>query len=152
MKIKQIILLLLFTVSPNIYSQTETALVTEKMSEIISLVEKGDTAKLMEISTNSMYCLLCYPEDGYKRKNYNIKKKDFYKTHFPLIFTQDLISRLHRNETKILKETSGNSDFVVLYTTHKPNEFGDGNEGAQFGFWFKEEKGQLKLSGVETIP
>lgn len=41
---------------------------------------------------------------------------------------------------------------MVLYTTYRRNEFGDGHEGAQFVFQLKEEKGILKLNGIETVP
>ncbi|WP_162796303.1 hypothetical protein [Pedobacter namyangjuensis] len=41
---------------------------------------------------------------------------------------------------------------IIFYTTQRNNEFGYGREGAQFGFWLKEENGKLKLSGLEMIP
>ena len=123
------------------------------IQKVMTLIAKKDYAALNSLTTNKVYCYLCFEEAP--TKSPFIDKKVFYGKYANGIFNKDLLERLKRNETKFSLDASdpefGDRDYIVLYTTQRPNEFGDGHEGAQFVFWLKDEKGIFKLSGVETI-
>ncbi|MDN3691785.1 hypothetical protein QWZ06_05725 [Chryseobacterium tructae] len=139
------------TQSGNQSLQINAEAFTKKM---IHLITQKDYAALNKLTTPKVYCYLCFEETP--GKNAFIKKDVFYTQHAGEIFNKDLIERLDRNEIKFSYDGSDpgfkDRDYIVLYTTYRPNEFGDGHEGAQFVFWLKEEKGNFKLSGIETIP
>lgn len=122
--------------------------------KIITLISQKDYETLNELTTQKVYCYLCF--ETAPEKNAFVNKKAFYSKHIDNIFNKDLLERLKRNEIKFAIDKDDPSfsdrDYIVLYTTHRPNEFGDGHEGAQFVFWLKDEKGILKFSGVETVP
>ncbi|WP_160136499.1 hypothetical protein [Chryseobacterium sp. c4a] len=124
------------------------------IKKIIHLIIQKDYVALNQLTTPKVYCYLCFEDTP--RKSSLIKKDVFYKQHTTKIFNKDLIDKLNRNEIKFSYDGSDSGfkdrDYIVLYTIARPNEFGDGHEGAQFVFWLKEEKDNFKLSGVETIP
>lgn len=131
--------------------QIKAEVFTQKIIHLIT--EKNYTA-LNKLTTKKVYCSLCFDEAP--EKSYFMGKDLFYKKHVSTIFNKELLKRLNRNETEFSYDGTDpgfkDRDYIVLYTTYRPNEFGDGHEGAQFVFWLKEEKGNFKLSGVETIP
>lgn len=122
--------------------------------KVIHLITEKDYAALNQLTTSKVYCYLCF--ENAPEKNAFVGKDAFYKKHISTIFNKELLERLQRNETKFSYDGSDpgfkDRDYIVLYTTHRPNEFGDGHEGAQFVFWLKDEKGNFKLSGIETVP
>ncbi|MEJ5105749.1 hypothetical protein [Chryseobacterium sp. MYb328] len=137
------------SVNPQLQKKAEAF--TQK---IIHLITQKDYAALNQLTTKKVYCSLCF--ETAPEKNYFVGKDAFYQKHVDTIFNKELLERLNRNETKFSFDGSdpGFKDrtYIVLYTTQRRNEFGDGHEGAQFVFWLKEEKGAFKLSGIETIP
>mgnify|MGYP003409983101 CR=1 FL=1 len=143
-----ILLLMLSTV---FYAQDKLATVDTKMTEVLALIEKGDVEKLKQLSTQKMYCLQCF-ENSQGKAPYLVDSKTFYKKHSSKIFNQDVLKRIKEGEKKIITEEATTADYIALYTIYKANELAEGHEGMQFAFWFKEESGSLKLSGVETIP
>ncbi|WP_045500088.1 hypothetical protein [Chryseobacterium sp. StRB126] len=122
--------------------------------KVIHLITEKDYTALNQLTTSKVYCSLCVDETP--GKSYFVGKDAFYKKHIRTIFNKELLERLGRNEIKFSFDGSDpgfkDRDYIVLYTTYRPNEFGDGHEGAQFVFWLKDEKGNFKLSGVETVP
>lgn len=131
--------------------QTKAGQFTE---QIINLIAEKNYKALEPLTTKKVYCSLCFERASYK--NAFVNKNIFYNKHVSTIFNKELLERLKRNETKFSPDGSdpgfGDRDYIVLYTINRHNEFGDGHEGAQLVFWLKEEKGNFKLSGVETIP
>lgn len=131
--------------------QTKAEEFTQK---VIHLITEKDYAALNQLTTSKVYCSLCFDEAP--EKSYFVGRDVFYKKHISSIFNKELLERLKRNETKFSYDGSDagfkDRDYIVLYTTYRKNEFGDGHEGAQFIFWLKDEKGNFKLSGVETVP
>lgn len=122
--------------------------------QFITLIEKKDHDALKKLTASRLYCYLCFetaPENPPV-----VDRNTFYAQHVNQVFNKDLLERLKRNEIKFSvdrdQSQSGSRDYIVLYTTYRPNEFEKGHEGAQFIFWLKDEKGALKLSGVETVP
>lgn len=152
MKQKTLITILFSLWSVAIYAQSEQADLEEKTAQVLALIENRDIKTLKQHTTQKMYCGVCFQKPRNKRNPYSVSKSRFYKKHFNTIFDDELTGRLKRNEKIIITEKSRHSDYIVLFTTYRNNEFDDGHEGAQFGFWFKEENGNLKLSGIETIP
>ncbi|MGL6125722.1 hypothetical protein [Chryseobacterium artocarpi] len=122
--------------------------------QIINLITEKNYKALEPLTTQKVYCNLCFEAEPEKKAFVN--KNIFYSKHANAIFNKELLERLKRNETKFSPDGSdpgfGDRDYIVLYTINRPNEFGDGHEGAQFVFWLKEKNGTFKLSGVETIP
>lgn len=116
---------------------------------LIELIEQKDIETLQEITTETMYCYLCF--DKTPKQEPFITKRSFYKKHFKSVFDNELIQRLKRNEKEIFI-TDKDSPIWVRYTTYQNNESGIGHEGVQFVFWLKEENGILKLNGIEVIP
>lgn len=122
---------------------------------IIALIQQNNTVALRQLSSEKMYCYLCF--DATLEDEPYIDKTTFYDKLFNTIFDDELVTRLRRNEKQIFithddEYLPNNNAIIVLYTTYRNNEFGDGHEGAQFAFWLKEENGTLKLTGMETIP
>lgn len=141
------------------YAQTKSGNQLQKNAEqftqkIIQLIAQKDYTALQQLTTPKVYCYMCF--DDIPEKSTFIKSNVFYHQHVSKIFNKDLLERLNRNETKFSHDGSDpgfkDRDYIVLYTTQRPNEFGDGHEGAQFVFWLKNEKGNFKLSGIETVP
>ncbi|WCM42689.1 TPM domain-containing protein [Flavobacterium sp. CBA20B-1] len=133
--------------------ETKQALQTEVeafTTELIALIEQKNTQALQQISTDKIYCYLCFTERPEHEPFVN--KQNFYSKHFQNIFNDDLVQRLKRNETTFYTNTTDYGDCLILYTTQHKNEFGDGHEGVQLGFWLKEENGKLKLGGIDAIP
>lgn len=124
------------------------------IQKVIQLITEKNYTALDQLTTSKVYCSLCF--DDAPGKSYFVKKDVFYKKHINTIFNKELLDRLGRHETKFSFDGSDSGfkdrDYIVLYTTHRPNEFGDGHEGAQFVFWLKDEKGNFQLSGIETVP
>lgn len=122
--------------------------------KVIYLITEKDYTALNQLTTSKVYCSLCFDEAP--ETNYFVGKDAFYKKHLSTIFNKELLERLGRNEIKFSFDGSDpvfkDRDYIVLYTTYRPNEVGDGHEGAQFIFWLKDEKGNFKLSGIETVP
>jgi uncharacterized membrane protein YgcG len=118
-------------------------------NKLIELIEQKNIEALKKLTTHKIYCYLCFQETP--KEEPLVDQQTFYTKHFKTIFSDDLIQRLKRNEKKIAI-TGKDLGIMVLYTTYRRNEFGDGHEGAQFGFWLKKEKGILKLNGIETVP
>ena len=118
---------------------------------IINLIEQNDKQELLQLSTEKIYCYLCFDETPIKQEPF-IDKKTFYSNYFSTIFNKELLTRLKRNEKQIFISSENDSAIMVLYTTYRNNEFGDGHEGAQFVFWLKKENNELKINGLETIP
>lgn len=122
--------------------------------KVIQLVNKKDYAALNQLTTSKVYCSLCFDEAP--EKSYFVGKDVFYRKHVSTIFNKELLERLGRNEVKFSFDGSDpgfkDRDYIILYTTYRKNEVGEGHEGAQFIFWLKDEKGNFKLSGVETVP
>lgn len=131
--------------------QSKAEQFTQKVIHLI--IDKNYTV-LNQLTTDKIYCSLCF--DAAPEKSSFIGKDAFYKKNVSIIFNQELLERLNRHETKFSFDGSDpgfkDRNYIVLYTTYRPNEFGDGHEGAQFVFWLKEEKGNFKLSGIEAIP
>ena len=148
---KKLLTILLLMLSTVFYAQDNLATVDTKMTEVLALIEKGDVEKLKQMSTQKMYCLQCF-ENSQGKAPYLVDSKTFYKKHSSKIFNQDVLKRIKEGEKKIITEDGATANYIALYTIYKPNELADGHEGMQFAFWFKEESGSLKLSGVETIP
>ena len=119
------------------------------VEKIIGLIEQKNIEVLKQSTTEKIYCYLCFKETPKQEPLFD--KQFFYSRHFKTIFNKELIQRLNRNEKKIFI-TGQDAATMVLYTTYRHNEFGDGQEGAQFGFWLKEENGVLKLNGIENVP
>lgn len=122
--------------------------------QIINLITEKNYKALESLTTQKVYCSVCF--ETQPEKNSFVNKKIFYSKYANTIFNKELLERLKRNETKFSPDGSdpafGDRDYIILYTINRPNEFGDGHEGAQFVFWLKDEKGSFRLSGVETIP
>lgn len=131
--------------------QTKAEQFTQK---IITLISQKDYATLNQLTAQKVYCYLCF--ETAPENNAFVNKKTFYSKHSNHIFNKDLLERLKRKEIKFAIDQDdpafGDRNYIVLYTTHRPNELDDGHEGAQFIFWLKDEKGILKFSGVETVP
>ena len=144
---------ILLSIFPSvIYAQEETIKVDEKMTELLTLIDHKDMDGLIAISTKKMYCLLCFEKPKNKKEPYLMNKNRFYKKHFNKVFNDENLKRIKRGKKIILTEKSEYYDYIVLFTTYKRNELSEGHEGVQFGFWFKEVKGELKFAGIETIP
>lgn len=125
----------------------------EFTQNLIQLIEQKDYEKTQQHITEKVYCYLCFSETP--NDTPFVSKNTFVHKHIDRIFNKILLERLKRNELTFFTEKSDKEysyNCIVLYTTYRNNEFGDGHEGAQFGFWLKTENGQFKLSGVETIP
>lgn len=159
MKLTQYLSLLLIGFCLTSYGQKKDSKELQPEAEqfthkVIQLITEKDYVTLNHLTTPKVYCSLCF--DDAPGKNYFVGKDIFYKKHISTIFNQELLNRLGRNETKFSWDGSDSGfkdrDYIVLYTTHRPNEVGDGHEGAQFIFWLKDEKGSFKLSGIESVP
>ncbi|MBP2618129.1 hypothetical protein [Chryseobacterium jejuense] len=159
MKLKQYLSLLLIGFCLTSYGQKKDNKELQSKAEqftqkVIHLITEKDDTALNQLTTSKVYCSLCFDEAP--EKSYFVGKDAFYNKHISTIFNKELLERLGRNEIKFSFDGSDpgfkDRDYIVLYTTHRPNEFGDGHEGAQFVFWLKYEKGNFKLSGIETIP
>lgn len=148
MKIKALLFLISFlTFSCQTKQNKDQA--EDKITEIISWIEKKDMDALLQNTTDTVFCTIGF---DLPNKSRTVSKQEFYEQHVNRIFSQELLKRIKRNKKTIISEKSENRDIIVFYTTHDKNELGKGHEGGQFGFWLKEEKGIWKLSGVETIP
>lgn len=120
---------------------------------LIQLIEQKDYEAIQQNTAEKVYCYLCFSTTP--NENPFVSKNAFVREHIDRIFDKKLLERLNRNELNFFAEKSEEEyayDCIVLYTTYRNNEFGDGHEGVQFGFCLTTENGQLKLSGVETIP
>jgi len=120
-----------------------------QLGELLQLIEQGKVDALMKRTTDSLYCSLCFND---LTDTYRVAKKEFYSTHFHSIFNKDLLDRIKRGKRITVNERSGDHDILLLYATYARDEVAPGHEGAQLGFWLKEENAIFLLAGVETIP
>jgi len=141
------ILLLCTAVSAQESKKLQSA--EKQLEELIQLIEKGDIDAVLQRTTDSLYCSLCFdaPTDTYR-----IAKGEFFSQHFSNIFTQDLLERIKRGKRITVEEKSPHHDILILYSIYARDELAPGHEGGQFGFWLKEDNGIFLLAGVETIP
>lgn len=132
--------------------QNKGILAKQFSETLITLIEHKKIKELMLLTLPKIYCYPCI--EDITKKEPIVKKRNFYNKHLKSIFTNDLINRLKRYESFVYHGLHKNNygDWGVFYTIYRKNEFGDGHEGAQFMFWFKEDTGKLQLSGIEMIP
>ncbi len=154
MKLKIITLFfsMMLLLSANLYAQLDTLNIFKQTDPIVELILKKDTKKLASLSSNSIYCSLCFKFEDNQPRNYLISKQTFFNKHFSDIFQKDLLDRLERKEKILFAEHSDQADYIVWYTIYRKDELTDGHEGGQIGIWFKKGKNGLLFSGVETMP
>jgi len=119
--------------------------------KIIQLIENKDVEKLAKLTSNNIYCYLCF--DKTPKKKPFIKRETFYRNHFNQIFDTNLVNRLKRNKRDLIKGSSSDyGDWGISYIIHRKDEWADGHEGTQFIFWMIEDNSEFKISGIESLP
>lgn len=113
-------------------------------------ITQKDIKKISAITAAEINCHLC--ADEISRGSNLVPKAEFYKDYYPKIFDNDLRERIARNEKKVFPSEAQMGEVVILYTTYRNNEYGDGHEGAQFGFRFALHEGKTQIMGIESIP
>lgn len=111
---------------------------------------KKDIKKISAITAAEVNCHLC--ADEISRGSNLVPKAEFYKKYYHQIFDTDLRERIARNEKKVFPSEAQMGEVIILYTTYRNNEYGDGHEGAQFGFRFALHEGKTQIMGIESIP
>lgn len=126
-------------------------------SDFIDRIQREDFKGIEHLLAEDIYCFLRFDEMPEERPF--VTKEMFLRRYIYRVFSQATMERLQRNEMRAGVEEEANADMQpgsvdvrVLYTIYRANEFGDGHEGVQFGFWWNFYKGKWLLYGIETIP
>lgn len=134
-------------------SHADSIEITNACKSLFDTFENKDTVALYGCSTDKIYCISCYEEHEYTDTSYFFDKEEFIENHFWSIGTIDLIERSKKyNQFMLVKEPNEQLEITIFWTTYKPNELGQGREGAQLGIHFKKVDGEFKFAGMETVP
>lgn len=134
-------------------SHTDSLEVAKACKNLFEIFENKDTEGLSGSATDKIYCTICSGSQVSSETDYYFDKEDLIENHFWTTGTDELFERSKKyNEFMLTKEQGEGLEITVFWTTFKPNEIGQGHEGAQFGLHFKKEDGEFKFAGLETVP
>jgi hypothetical protein len=151
------IITILFLLTSPLWSQdistSDSLEIRRKVDIVFESFENPDFTKFKKISTDKIYCIICFSEPDFRNEPYMLDRKDFFKEHLEEINKSESFIRAKKSKEIILvQENKSRSDITAFITTWKNNEFAVGHEGAQLGIYFKKIKGEFKFAGIETIP
>jgi hypothetical protein len=137
-----------------VISQKDSLEILRKAEIVFNLFENPDYTLFKEISTDRIYCILCFdlPFLG-EEDPYILDRKEFFDYHLKKINTYDNFIRATKStEIILLKENDHRTDITIYFTIYQKDELAPGHEGAQLGLYFKKVNGEFKFSGMDTIP
>ncbi|UII20470.1 hypothetical protein [Fulvivirga ligni] len=151
------ILIILLSTSTYLFGQnitrSDTLEVVQTYESLFSAIETNDHESLMEISTDQIYCIICFDSSDFSESPYMIEKEDFFENHLSSVRNSEAYQRATKSERIILINENGHrSDITALWTIYDRNELAPGHEGGQFGMYFKKKGEKFKFAGMETIP
>jgi len=133
--------------------QSDSSAVINQMNAVFHLFTHPDLTAFKDISTEKIYCIICFDKADLSEQPYMLDRKDFFLNYLKMISGSESFLRAKQSNKKVLiKEDDHRSDITILFTTYTRNELAPGHEGGQMGFYFKKVNGIYKFSGVETIP
>jgi hypothetical protein len=127
----------------------------ETLKEIFKSFKNVNFQEFEKISSDSIYCMICFKETDFSDKPYMLNRRDFFDNHLQQIIESDIYQN-----GKLLKniqiewtpnDNFKRSDLIVLAENFK----GDGileEDRQQTGFYMKKVDGNFKFSGIETLP
>lgn len=119
--------------------------------ELFNAIDLIDRKAVSEISTEKIYCIICFNATDVSDSEYLIDKDEFINKHLLTIKDSEYFKRAKmRGRVNLISEQAGR--ITALWTIYKPNEMAPGHEGGQLGVHFKQVNGNYKFSGIETIP
>ncbi|MDF4203795.1 conotoxin [Maribacter sp. SA7] len=165
-----VFLLLIFTFSCKQKKQLPDNEVSKMWSQFLNILETHDTLAFKKASYKTIRCYDCLENTPFEAEQMsilreqdslwydkiyddliNIPTDSFIANDYNILFNQEFIKILQKNETIIIKDESNDSIFAhILVTTTPPTlEF----EGSQHSFtFFKDKNGQWKFNEISTIP
>ena len=139
----------------NTIDSIENPKVVSLLKELFRYIDDNDVDSLRQLSSEDMYCILCFDKPDMKGIPYMSTKESFYNLHYKELKKTHLFELAKKSKEIIVTshfDELNRSSIIVLFTIYEKDELALGHEGGQLGLYFKVEKGELKFSGIETIP
>lgn len=144
------ILLILFSCQKK-YSEKEK--VESTLKSIFENFDNPNFESFKKISTEKIYCLFCFENPNITEEPYTTDREYFFKNFIHIIPELENFKKAKAStELKIVNDNNKRSDIIVYLTIWEKGELEKNHEGEQLGIYLKEENGQLKFAGIETIP
>lgn len=80
-----------FCTAVSAQDKTQQQSAEKQLAELIQLIDQGNVDALLQRTTDSLYCSLCFDAPT---NTYRIAKEDFFTQHFQNIFNKDLLERI----------------------------------------------------------
>jgi hypothetical protein len=152
-------LVLLIILNNNLYSQEYKKIENVEVVNLLDLIFKYADEKningFREIISEEFYCIFCDAKVNYD-KPYIYSKEDFIIKYLNDILNLDIFSNAYHSKKISIEDTSDDeynrADLIIHFTVYEANELIEDNEGGLLGIYLKKENGNLKFSGLETIP
>tara|TARA_R110001592_G_scaffold9723_3_gene51443 strand:+ start:1546 stop:2019 length:474 start_codon:yes stop_codon:yes gene_type:complete len=120
---------------------------------LFSAIENNDLEIIKALSTDKIYCMICFDSTDFSQSPYMLEKIDFINNHLPSIKKNPLYHRaIQSNELLLINEYERRKGITAFWAIYQKNELSPGHEGGQFGVFFRQVNGELKFAGLETIP
>lgn len=132
---------------------TDSLKVMTEVDKIFKVFSSPKLSEFEQISTERIYCIMCFDRPKSKDNPYMLNRKLFFDNYLQDIGKSDIFIRATKKfEVVLVADNNRWSDISVFFTVYQKDELAVGHEGAQLGFYFKKEKDEFKFSGIETIP
>lgn len=151
------ILPILFLLTSPSWSQTisisDSLEIRNKVHTVFELFENPDFSEFEKISTEKIYCIICFNRPDLIDEPFMLDRKEFFDNHLKEINKSDHFIRAKKSKKIILiKDNDHRTDITVFFTIYEEDELYPGHEGGQLGIFFKKVNGDYKFAGIETIP
>lgn len=125
----------------------------KQVDTLFDLFENPDFTSFEKISTEKIYCIICFDRPDFEEEQYMLDRKDFFDNYLSKVAQFENFNRATKSkDIMLMKEDNHRTDISVFFTIYQQDELALGHEGGQFGIYFKNENGEFKFAGMETVP
>ncbi len=148
-----ILLLWTLTLWGQTIDQKDSLEIVNKVNILFDLFENPDFTDFEKISTQKIYCIICFHLPVSDEEWSILDRKEFFDNHLNKIKRSDKFIRATKSkEIMFIRENNVGADISIFFTIYQQDELAPGHEGGQFGISFKKVNGEFKFAGMETVP
>lgn len=135
-------------------SKHDSLHIKKAIKVIFDNFETADLEKFKVISTEKIYCLICFSETDFSDQPYMLSQEVFFDKHLKELAQSEILKRAIKAKDYIIttQENDHRSDYIIFVTTTGKCDPGVEKKGEQLGIYLKKVGGEYKFSGIETLP
>ena len=132
---------------------SEEEKVESTLKSIFESFDNPDFESFKNISAEKIFCKMCFENPNFSEEPYKTDREYFFNNFIHILPELESFKKAKEfSEFKIVTGSNEWSDITAYLTIWKKGELGKDHEGEQIGIYLKKENGQLKFSGIESIP